>query len=70
MRGKRRPAGIVPAVWQHKRSERGAGAVVRCGACGLMIASRTAALAPRYCPRCLARRHLAVGMQQFPGAVP
>jgi hypothetical protein len=35
-----------------------------------MIASRTAALAPRYCPRCLARQHLAVGMQQFPGAVP
>ena len=29
--------------------------VVKCGACGLVIASRTAALAPRYCPRCVAR---------------
>ena len=68
-RGKRRPAGIAPAVWQHTRGERGGAAAVRCSACGLVVASRTAALAPRYCPRCLARRHLAVDMQRLPTAL-
>lgn len=42
-----------------------AAAVVRCDRCGLVVASRTAALVPRYCPRCLARRRLAVHLQPF-----
>ena len=42
-----------------------AAAVVRCDRCGLVVASRTAALAPRYCPRCLARRRVAVRLEPF-----
>lgn len=41
------------------------GAAVRCDRCGLIVASRTAALAPRYCPRCLARQRTAVRLRPF-----
>jgi hypothetical protein len=39
--------------------------VLRCGACGLVIGLRTAAIAPRYCPRCLARRRALVPLGPF-----
>ena len=49
------------------RPARGAAvaAVARCDRCGLVVTSRTAALAPRYCPRCLARRRSAVRLEPF-----
>ncbi len=39
---------------------------VRCPRCRLVIAPRMPMLAPDYCPRCLARRHLAVKLESVP----
>ena len=39
--------------------------MVRCGSCGFVITSRSAALAPRYCPRCLARRRALAPLRQL-----
>lgn len=65
----RRSLAALPPVEEHAQGERSAGAVVKCVACDLEIVSRTAALAPRYCPRCLAYRHVAVGLEPFPTGV-
>lgn len=46
-----------------KRGEGLTGAAVVCSACGLVVRSWVEALAPRYCPRCLARRRVAVEME-------
>ncbi len=37
--------------------------MLKCGSCGLLIASRSPAPATRYCPRCLARRHAVVSLR-------
>ena len=39
---------------------------VRCPRCKLVIVPRMQALVPRHCPRCLARRRLAVEFEQVP----
>jgi hypothetical protein len=43
---------------------------VRCPRCKLVIVPRMTALVPRYCPRCLARRRLAVEFEQVPRGRP
>jgi hypothetical protein len=38
---------------------------LRCPDCRLVITSSVLALSPRHCPRCLARRRTAVGLEGF-----
>jgi hypothetical protein len=43
---------------------------VGCPRCGLVLAPRLPALAPRHCPRCLARRRVAVELEPLVGGDP
>jgi hypothetical protein len=60
-------AGSYRAHYTH--GERSAAGVVKRCARDLVIVSRTAALAPRDCPRCMVHRHVAIGPQAFPTKV-
>jgi hypothetical protein len=42
---------------------RSARQALRCPECRLVITSLVLALSPRHCPRCLARRRVAVGLE-------
>lgn len=57
------PAVKTPLVAWPTWGEGFTGAAVGCSDCGLVVRSWVAALAPRYCPRCLARRRVAVEMK-------
>ncbi len=67
-REERVAAGMTSAA-SHTRGE-SAAAIDRCGVCGLVIPSRTAALAPRYCPRCLALRRALVPLRPLETGAP
>ena len=64
----RAAAGMTLAAAPRPGRESADATVVKCGACGLVIASRTAALAPRYCPRCVARRRALVLLRPLKAA--
>jgi len=61
------------ATYRHQlgggtRQLHGSGAV-KCPRCGLVLASRLPSLEPRHCPRCLARRRIAVSLERFSGSL-
>jgi hypothetical protein len=61
------PTPPLAVVTAPSPAARGASApAVSCSACDLVIATRVALLLPRYCPRCLARRRLAVQLKPSP----
>jgi hypothetical protein len=45
----------------------GGGVAFRCPRCGLVVAPRLALLRPRHCPRCVARRRVAVELEPLSG---
>lgn len=55
------------AAYRHQLASRASGTeTLTCPRCRLSVVPRWAALAPRHCPRCLARYRVAVELQRTP----